>query len=155
MKKQDNVPKNTPKKPPVKPTKNWEKSSTGLFQKNSIRGVEDIKFPRGIKERACGISRGTMIKVKSWGISVIGFAGFWSWNFRGVSYHTILWNFQEWSLVFFGVFLKWQMGYSRKKSNLGGWRGPGHGISRGTEERKCGNYWGQLKKKWNFQGCWP
>ena len=33
----------------------------------------------------------------------------------------------------------------------GGWRE--HGISRGIEERACGNSRSQLKKKWNFQGC--
>ena len=39
------------------------------------------------------------------------------------------------------------MGYFRK-----GW---GHGNSKGTdEERICGNSKGELKKKWNFQGCW-
>ena len=30
------------------------------------------------------------------------------------------------------------------------WR---HGISRGIEEKPCGNSRGQLKEKWNFQGC--
>ena len=29
----------------------------------------------------------------------------------------------------------------------------GHGISRGSEERAYGNSRGQLKKKWNLQGC--
>ena len=28
----------------------------------------------------------------------------------------------------------------------------GHGISRGIEERACGNSSGQLKKKYNFKG---
>ena len=42
------------------------------------------------------------------------------------------------------------MGYFRKKPNRGCW---GHGISRGIEERAYGNSRGQLKKKWNFQGC--
>ena len=37
-----------------------------------------------------------------------------------------------------------------KKTNRGGW---GHGISRGIEQRICGNSRGQLKKKQNFQGC--
>ena len=38
-----------------------------------------------------------------------------------------------------------------KNPNRGvGW---GHGISGGIEERTCGNSRGQLKKKWNFQGC--
>ena len=37
-----------------------------------------------------------------------------------------------------------------KNEKGGGW---GHGISRGIEERKCGNSRDQLKKKWNFQGC--
>ena len=41
-------------------------------------------------------------------------------------------------------------GYSRKKPNSESWR---HGISRGIEERKCGNFRSQLKKKQNFQGC--
>ena len=42
------------------------------------------------------------------------------------------------------------LSYSRKKTNSVGW---GHGISRGIEERKCGNSRGQLKRKRNFQGC--
>ena len=37
-----------------------------------------------------------------------------------------------------------------EKNQTGGW---GHGISRVIGERKCGNSRGQLKKKWNFQGC--
>ena len=37
-----------------------------------------------------------------------------------------------------------------KNEKGGSW---GHGISRGIEERKCGNSRDQLKKKWNFQGC--
>ena len=28
-----------------------------------------------------------------------------------------------------------------------------HGISRDLEEKTCGNFWGQLKKKLKFQGC--
>ena len=38
-----------------------------------------------------------------------------------------------------------------KKANMG-W-GLGHGISRGIEEKACGNSRGQFKKKWDFQGC--
>ena len=35
---------------------------------------------------------------------------------------------------------------------LGG-RGWEPGICRGAEERACENYWGWLKKMWNFHGC--
>ena len=48
------------------------------------------------------------------------------------------------------VYNKISMGYSRKNPNMGGW---GHRISKGIEERACGSSKGQLKKKWNFQGC--
>ena len=45
-------------------------------------------------------------------------------------------------------------GLFQKNSNARSERGLriGHEISRGIEERSCGNSWGQLKKKWNFQG---
>ena len=61
--------------------------------------------------------------------------------------------------VILGCFCFWvgfwpglpKMGYTRKNPNSGGsWE---HGISRGIEERACKNSSGQLKKKWNFQGC--
>ena len=52
--------------------------------------------------------------------------------------------------LFFTFLVLAGMDYSRKKPNKGGW---GHGISRGIEERKCGNSRGQLKKKRNFEGC--
>ena len=42
------------------------------------------------------------------------------------------------------------MDYFRKNQKQGR---PGHGISRGIQERTCGNSRGQSKKKWNFQEC--
>ena len=42
-------------------------------------------------------------------------------------------------------------GNSQTWSGIGDW---GYGISRGIQERACGsNCRGQLKRKWNFQGC--
>ena len=41
------------------------------------------------------------------------------------------------------------IGLFQKKKQTGGLRT----FCRGFEERICGNSWGQLKKKQNFQGC--
>ena len=52
--------------------------------------------------------------------------------------------------------IRFQWAIPEKIQTLGGrWGGGGWGqrISQGIEERACGSSKGQLKKKWNFQGC--
>ena len=43
--------------------------------------------------------------------------------------------------------LKWAIPEKIQTGEEGG----GHRISRGSEEKACGNSRGQLKEKWNFQ----
>ena len=40
--------------------------------------------------------------------------------------------------------------FQKNANRRGGWK---HGISMGVEKRACGNWRGQFKSKFNFQGC--